>query len=269
VPDVKLRKPPGSQLKLWQKLNQGKYRHREGLFLAEGFKVVQELLKSKWKTSAVLVMEKKRPHWDNYLATIPGDINIYGLSETAWGTLSQDKTAEGIMAIVAMPPRADIGEFLMRDTGHIVLLHEIHNPGNLGAIARTAHWFGMRTILLSTGSVDFTNPKVVRSSMGSLFHLHVMADVDFAEALPKIKEHYFLVGSHTRKGTMPHACAEMTALLMGSESHGVPETILHFTDELWRIPGTGDADSLSLPQAAAIMMYECAKQGQGIERGTK
>jgi TrmH family RNA methyltransferase len=91
--------------------------------------------------------------------------------------------------------------------------------------------------------------------------LHIMAEVDFTEALPKIKEHYFLVGSHIRQGAMPHACARMTALLMGSESHGLPEALLHLTDEHWRIPGTGNADSLSLPQAAAIMMYECSKQG--------
>jgi len=263
---VKLLRPLKSQLKLWQKLNQGKYRHREGLFLAEGFKVVQELLKSKWKTTAVLVMENKRPQWDDFLETIPGDVGIYGLSETAWSALSQDKTAEGIMAVVATPPRAGIAEFPLHESGHIMLLHQIHDPGNLGAIVRTAHWFGLRTIVLSSGSVDFTNPKVVRSSMGSLFHLHVMADVDFAEALPKIKEHYFLVGTHIRQGTMPHACSQMTALLMGSESHGVPETLLRFTDEQWRIPGTGGADSLSLPQAAAIMMYECTKQGLGVRR---
>ena len=260
---MKLLRPTRSQLKLWQKLNHAKYRHREGLFLAEGYKVVQELLKSTWKTGAVLVMEKKRPQWDDFLLTIPKGIDIFGLSETAWSALSQDKTAEGILAVVAMPPRADIAEFLMRASGHIVLLHEIHNPSNLGAIMRTAHWFGVRTMVLSTGSVDFTNPKVVRSSMGSLFHLHIMADVDFTEALPKIKEHYFLVGSHIRQGAMPHACARMTALLMGSESHGLPEALLHLTDEQWRIPGTGNADSLSLPQAAAIMMYECSKQGSG------
>jgi len=260
---VKLLRPTRSQLKLWQKLNHAKYRHREGLFLAEGYKVVQELLKSTWKTDAVLVMEKKRPQWNDFLLTIPEGIDIFGLSETAWSTLSQDKTAEGILAVVAMPPRTDIAEFLMRASGHIVLLHEIHNPSNLGAIVRTAHWFGVRAMILSTGSVDFTNPKVVRSSMGSLFHLHIIADVDFTEALPKIKEHCFLVGSHIREGAMPHACARMTALLMGSESHGLPEALLHLTDEHWRIPGTGNADSLSLPQAAAIMMYECSKQGSG------
>jgi len=267
---VKLQRPLKSQLKLWEKLSQAKYRHQEGLFLAEGYKIVQELLNSTWKTRAVLVMEKKRPQWDDFLSIVPEGINVYGLSETGWGTLSQDKTPEGIIAIVAMPPRADITELLTHDTGHILLLYQINNPGNLGAMVRTAHWFGIGTIVLSTGSVDFTNPKVVRSSMGSLFHLKVLADIDFVEALPKIKEHYFLVGSHIRKGTAPHACSQKTALLMGSESHGLPETLLRLADEQWCIPGAERADSLSLPQAAAIMMYECSKQGSVFrDQGTE
>jgi len=58
---------------------------------------------------------------------------------------------------------------------------------------------------------------------------------------------------------IPHPCMKRTALLLGSESHGLPEDLLCMTDEQWRIPGTGETDSLSLPQAAAIMMYECTK----------
>ena len=260
---MKLLRPLKSQLKLWEKLSQVKYRHQEGLFLAEGYKVVQELLNSKWQTSAILVIEKKRPQWDALLSTLPEGIDVYGLSERGWDTLSQDKAPEGIMAVVAVPPRTDVVELLEHNTGHILLLHQISNPNNLGAVVRTAHWFGFRTIILSTGSADFTNPKVVRSAMGSLFHLTVMPDVNFAETLPVIKERYFLIGSHIRKGTMPHACTQKTALLLGSESHGLPESLIRLTDEQWYISGAGKADSLSLPQAAAIMMYECTKQGVG------
>ncbi len=254
-------RPLKSQLKSWGKLSQAKYRRQEGLFMAEGHKVVQELLKSKWKTRAVLVMEGKRPQRDAFLSTVPEGIDIYDLSEREWYALSQDKAPEGIMAVAAMPPRVDSVELPVHDSGHILLLHQINNPNNLGALMRTAHWFGIGTIILSSGSADFTNPKVVRSAMGSLFHLRVIADIDFAESMPGIRERYFLVGSSTRKGIMPHACKQDTALLMGSESHGLPDALLRFTDEQWFIPGTGKADSLSLPQAASIMMYECTKQG--------
>lgn len=261
---MKLLKPLSSQLKLWGKLNQAKYRWQEGLFLAEGLKVVEELLTSSWKISSILFMEKKRAQWEGFLSTYPKGIDIYGLSEREWTLLSQDKAPEGIMAVVSHPVHRDIDALPVSDAGHVLLLYRISNPNNLGAIMRTARWFGIGTIIASTGSADFTNPKVVRSSMGSMFHLKVIADLDFLKALPKIKEHYFLVGSHARKGTAPHTCTQKTALLMGSESHGLPEDLIRFTDEQWYIPGAGKADSLSLPQAAAIMMYECTKQDLGI-----
>jgi TrmH family RNA methyltransferase len=258
---MKLLRPPKSQLKSWEKLSQTKYRRQEGLFMAEGHKVVQELLVSKWKTRAVLVMEGRRPQGDAFLSAVPEGIDVYGLSEREWNTLSQDKAPEGIMAVVAMPPRFDADKLLSHVSGHVLLLYQINNPSNLGAVMRTAHWFGIGTIVLSSGSADFTNPKIVRSAMGSLFHLRVIADVDFAEIVPRIKGLYFLVGSSIRKGIMPHACKQDTALLLGSESHGLPDALLRLTDEQWFIPGAGKSDSLSLPQAASIMMYECTKQG--------
>jgi TrmH family RNA methyltransferase len=139
--------------------------------------------------------------------------------------------------------------------GHIILAYGMNNPNNLGALIRSAHWFGFGAILLSVDSVDFTNPKVVRTSMGSLFHLMVIPEVDFAGLLPSLKKKYVLVAGDAAKGTPPHRCLQPTALLLGSESHGLPGQLLEQADERWNIPGTGGAESLSLPQAAAIMMY--------------
>lgn len=259
---INLRSPSGSQLKLWKKLYQAKYRHQEGLFLAEGYKVVQGLLRSNWKTGAILVMQKKSPDWLAFLSTIPQGIDVYGLSEKEWNSLSQDKEPEGVMAIVVMPARGDIDALMEHGSGHILLLYQIGNPNNLGAVVRAAYWFGIETIILSHGSTDFTNPKVVRAAMGTLFHMRMIQDVNFAETLPIIKEHFLLVGSHVKEGIAPHACKRKTALLLGGESHGLPKAMFHLVDEVWHIPGSRRADSLSLPQAAAIMMYECAKRNR-------
>ncbi|HUH66681.1 MAG TPA: RNA methyltransferase [Syntrophales bacterium] len=257
--EISFRTPSKSQLKSWKKLYQAKYRREEGLFLAEGNKVVHELLASNWETRAILVMKRKEPEWQTLLSTLPDQIDIYGLSEREWGALTQDKGPEGIIAVAAMPARTNIEELLARGKGHTLVLYRIGNPNNLGAVLRAAHWFGIETIVLSAGSADFTNPKVVRAAMGSLFHLQVIADVDLALALPVIKKHFSVVGSHIRRGMMPHACEKKTALLMGSESHGLPEILIGLADEVWHITGKGAADSLSLPQAAAIMMYECTR----------
>jgi len=257
---LKLFKPLRSQLKLWEKLCRVKYRRQEGLFLAEGLKVVQALLKSEWEFGAVLVKENNVKHLENFLSTVPDEIEIYGLKEKEWEKLTQDETPEGIMAVVAIPQSEGLTEFLAKDDpGNLLLLYRISNPNNLGAVIRTAHWFGVREILLSAGSVDFTNSKVVRSAMGSLFHTTIIPEIDFMEVLPRIKERYFLVGSDSRKGVNPHPCGKRTALLLGSESHGLPDPLLDITDEQWCIPGSEDADSLSLPQAAAIVIYELNK----------
>jgi TrmH family RNA methyltransferase len=86
-----------------------------------------------------------------------------------------------------------------------------------------------------------------------------MPEIDLTAVLPEIKKSFFLIGSHVREGLLPHPVQKKAALLLGNESHGLPESILKMADEKWSIPGSGKADSLSLPQAAAIMMYECTR----------
>lgn len=250
-------RPLKSQLRLWKSLEKTEARREAGLFLAEGFKVASELLKSPWKTKALLVMEEKKDHWHSFLTDVPKRLEIYTVTAEEWGKLSQDKNPEGIMAVAAPPSGANISH--LPEAGHILLAYGINNPNNLGALMRTAHWFGFGAVLLSKDSVDYTNPKAVRTSMGSLFHITIIPDIDFAEAIPKMKERYFLVASDVKKGDAPHPCLQKTALLMGSESHGLPDILTELADEKWRIPGAGGAESLSLPQAAAIMMYEASK----------
>ncbi|MBN1613361.1 MAG: RNA methyltransferase [Deltaproteobacteria bacterium] len=237
-----------------------KFRRREGLCLAEGSKVVRELLGSPWQVEALLAMDEKKGLWEDFISEIRRGIPLYSLTGKEWRKLSQDKEPEGIMAVAAVPPPADLEHLLDASAGPILLLHEIHDPSNLGALARTAHWFGIGTLLLGAGSVDYTNPKAVRSSMGSIFHLTIAEAIDFTAILPILKENgYTLVGSEVRKGTAPRPCPPRTALLVGGESRGLPEELLSLCGERWHIPGRGGAESLSLPQAAAIMMYECTK----------
>jgi TrmH family RNA methyltransferase len=251
--------PYKAQLKRWGKLTIEKYRRREGLFLAEGGKVVGELLRSGRRVEALLVCEENTGQWETLLAGAPVGIGIYRLTAREWAALSQDQTPEGVMAVAAMAPPIDTAR-LSDGPGPLLLLHEVSNPNNLGALLRTAHWFGFRTVILSTGSVEATNPKVVRTSMGSLFHLTVVEEVDFEQILRALRGRFRVVGSEVREGIPPHPCPSATALLLGSESHGLPEGLLALTDERWLIFGGGGAESLSLPQAAAIMMYECVKR---------
>ena len=249
-----------AQLKRWTKLGDSKFRRGEGIFTAEGVKVVKELLSSDWQIEAILVLPEKMKYWEALTAKAGGNIPVYSITGSQLKKLSQDKEPEGIMAIVQIKPEPDISSLLLTTTENILILHEINNPANIGALMRSALWFGFNKIILSTNSADYTNPKTVRTSMGSIFHLTIIADADLSATLPTIKKTHRLVGSDVRKGVQPHPLPAKVALLLGSESHGLPENLLALADESWCIPGNAQADSLSLPQAASIMMYECAKK---------
>ncbi|MHB8771083.1 MAG: TrmH family RNA methyltransferase [Syntrophales bacterium] len=251
--------PSQAQIKGWIKLTLEKYRRREGRFPAEGGKVVAELLRSGRPFEALLVQEERSERWAALLAAAPAGVGIYRLTARQWDLLSQDEGPEGVMAVAVMPPAID-PERLRSVAGPLLLLHEVNNPNNLGAILRTADWFGFRTVVISAGSCEATNPKVVRTSMGSLFHLALVEGVHLGRLLPQLRTRFHLVGSDARQGCSPRPCAAGTALLLGSESHGLPAELLEMTDERWRIPGGGGAESLSLPQAAAILMYECVRK---------
>jgi len=246
-------------LKKWAKLNDAKARLEEKLFLAEGVKVVEELLASDWQIKALLIMPEKIKSWEGLALPAAEDIPVYQLTRSQWQKMGQDREPEGIMAVACAKQAPDFSSWLAETSGNILILHEINNPRNMGALARSARWFGFDGIILSANSADYTNPKAVRASMGSIFHLTIIPGIDLSTALPEIKKSFFLIGSHVREGKLPHAIQKKAALLLGNESHGLPETLLRITDEQWSIPGSGKADSLSLPQAAAIMMYECTK----------
>ncbi|MBN1365397.1 MAG: RNA methyltransferase [Syntrophaceae bacterium] len=251
--------PSLAQFKKWARLDDVKIRQEEGIFLAEGFKVVDELLKSDWQVKALLVIPEKIKFWEKLALPRGRNIPVYQLKRSQWEKIGQDREPEGIMALVAMKTEPDFSSWMKNTNGNILILHEINNPLNLGALVRSAQWFGFDGIILSSNSVDYTNPKAVRASMGNIFHLTIIPDIDLKAALPEIKKSFFLIGSDVHEGLLPHPITKKVALLLGNESHGLPENILRMADEKWNIPGSGKADSLSLPQAAAIMMYECTK----------
>lgn len=252
---------PQTKFSRLAKLTQSKYRHENGLFLAEGLKVVRELLKSNMAAEALLVLPDKDKNWKRLTGGTEKNTPIYALTRSQWKQLSQDKESEGIMAVVKIKSRKALSEVVC-GVSRVLMLHEISNPGNLGALMRSALWFGFDAIILGENSVDYTNPKVVRASMGSIFHLTILDDVDLIKALPEIKKTHYLIGSAVRAGRRPHFLSRNAALLLGSESHGLSENLLKMTDETWTIAGKDKTDSLSLPQAAAIMMYACANKGE-------
>lgn len=249
-----------NQLKKWAKLTDAKFRRADGLLFAEGVKVVEELLKSDWEIEAILILPEKIRYWEELIEAVKNHHPVYQLTRSAWKKLSQDKESEGLIAIVKNKKQLSFSEWLKSAMGHVLIGCQISNPQNLGALMRSAYWFGFENILLGCSSVDWTHPKVIRASMGAFFHLRILSNVDVATVLSEIRRDYVLIGSDVHQGIAPHPLTQRGALLMGSESHGLPADLLEQASERWCIPGNNLSDSLSLPQAAAIMMYEMNKK---------
>ncbi|MCX7816062.1 MAG: RNA methyltransferase [Syntrophales bacterium] len=247
-------RPTAKQISLWKKLSKVKYRRKEGLFIAEGIKVVEELCKSNWQVESLLFLSGKINFEDkvNFLKEV--SVPKYTVGEKEWKLLSQDKSPEGIMAVVRRS--VEVPEKPLWKRGeHAVMLYQIRDPNNLGAIMRSMDWFGIRNLFISKESVDFTSPKVVRTSMGSLFHLRIVDEVDPFYVIREFKKNGTVIVTDVTSGLPPHVEEKPTLLVFGSESRGLPAEIKTLADECWCIPGEGRAESLSLPQAVAIILY--------------
>src|SRR5574340_1205744 len=108
MPPAAWRKPLNSQLKLWKSLDKAQTRRQEGLFLAEGFKVVTELMRSPCKVHALLVMKEKKTRWKAFSGSLGDSPDVYALTASQWRKLSQDKNSEGIMAVASPASTCDV-----------------------------------------------------------------------------------------------------------------------------------------------------------------
>ncbi|MBQ1558916.1 MAG: RNA methyltransferase, partial [Pseudomonas sp.] len=154
-----------------KKLQQKKYREQFGHFLVEGEHLVLELQKAAQHApllaSSELYVTAAYEHWQSPFRT-------HLISDRQMAQIADTKTPQGIIAVV---PMAAIGSDPSAPAGKAIYLHEIQDPGNLGTILRSLAWFGGFRCLLSPGSVDPFNPKVVRASMGAIFHTPIEQDV--------------------------------------------------------------------------------------------
>ncbi|EBA01420.1 TrmH family RNA methyltransferase [Marinobacter sp. ELB17] len=252
-----------------KKLQQKKYREAFGHYLVEGEHLVLELQKAASTQPALksseLYVTAAYEHWQSPFTT-------HLIGERQMARLADTQTPQGILAIVPIKvpiiapevtpivtPMAQSQERPAINTQHspakAIYLHEVQDPGNLGTILRTLAWFGGFRCLLSPGSVDPYNPKVVRASMGAIFHLPLETDVELAS----LSERFHRLAcldlngrSLTEPGFADHDC-----YLFGNEARGIPAQAL---DELnataYTINGKGQIESLNLASAVNICSWE-------------
>lgn len=232
-----------------KKLQQKKYRSEFGHFLVEGEHLLLELQKAAVHSPALLdsqlYVTAAHEHWQSPFRT-------QLISDRQMAQIADTQTPQGILAVVPMaaltPPASAASE-------RAIYLHEIQDPGNLGTILRTLAWFGHFRCLLSPGSVDPYNPKVVRASMGAIFHVPLELDVE----LDSLRTRYARIACLDMQGEPVQLASfqEADCYLFGNEARGVPrEQLLALGARPFTIPGCGTIESLNLSATVNICVYE-------------
>lgn len=237
-----------------KKLHQKKYRTEFGHFLVEGEHLVLELQKAGLHNPLLqrseLYVTSAYEHWQSPFKT-------HLISDRQMAQIADTKTPQGIVALVPMPATgAPVAAPLAGERA--IYLHEVQDPGNLGTILRTLAWFGNFRCLLSPGSVDPYNPKVVRSSMGAIFHAPMELDV----GLDSLHTRFERIACLDMSGE-PVQSASFRAFdcyLFGNEARGVPrEQLASLKAQPFTIPGCGAIESLNLAATVNMCAYELSR----------
>ncbi len=250
-------------------LKQKKNREEKGRFFIEGLRFVSEALEESWQIETIILSDSFCLNESNkQLISLISDrkFNCYTVTDKIFGELSETSTPQGILAVM-QTKMFEISD-IIKAGSFMVILDSIQDPGNLGTIIRTADAAGAGGILMSKGCVELFNPKVLRSTMGSVFHLPIVVDCDLSESIQTLKEYGIKAYAAHLSGELSYfECnlRENCAIIVGNEANGISDDVANIADVLVKIPMPGKAESLNASVAAGILMYEAVRQRIGIK----
>ncbi len=240
---------------------QPKYRKASSLFIAEGFKMLKEAAENGCLVKTYIsefVLEKKHESLEWLCKEFPYET----VSDQVFRQLSGTVTTQGILGIVKQPSYSITD--ILDDKKHIwLLLDDIRDPGNLGTIMRTAEGAGMSAVIMGKGTADLFNPKTVRSTMGAIFRMPFVYVDDITEIIKQIKDNGYSVYGTAMKGSITYDMADYTkgaGIVIGNEANGIQDSVLECITGSINIPMDGKLESLNAAVAAAVVMYEAARQ---------
>ncbi|MCY8978618.1 TrmH family RNA methyltransferase [Bacillus halotolerans] len=234
------------KVKDWKKLHTKKERTKTNTYLIEGEHLVEEALKSPGAVKEILVKDE---------ADIPPNLDMgiqcYVLSEDAFSAVTETETPQRIAAVCHMP------EEHLASPKRVLLIDAVQDPGNLGTMIRTAHAAGLDAVVLGDGTADAFNGKTLRSAQGSHFHIPVVRR-NLQSYVDELKAEGVKVYGTALQNGAPYQDISPSgsfALIVGNEGAGVDTGLLEKTDLNLYVPLYGQAESLNVAIAAAILMY--------------
>ena len=254
--------PANHLLKQMKLLHERKEREKAQLFLLDGPKVLNEAITKRVEIVDIAVSESflanGLPNLDQSLVKY-----LYVMPDKIFGTAGTTVTSSGIMGIGRMRRKEfGIADCLMGDNPIVMVCDAIQDPGNLGTVLRSALAFGATGIVLSKGSVDQYNPKVVRGAMGASFALPIVNDLPMPEIIEQLHQRNvatILLDANASEMISQIDLKRPVAVLFGNEGHGFSEDTSKSVQHHVAIPMKQMSESLNVATSASIVLYECAR----------
>jgi len=250
----------------WHKyglLHQKKQRRKLGQFMVEGVRLCREVISSGYPITIAFFDETFRDSevWSEFQEAILRRATPFRFLKPAnFKKLANTQTPQGVLFILPIAPPANIAEEA-KNWRTVILLENLQDPGNVGTLIRTADWFGMDAVLLSPECVDLYNPKTIRSSMGSVFHLPVIQIEDTVSTLMLLKKSGFSIVAATTEAesNIDLKPENPVVVILGSEAEGISKPIEKMADFSYSITGRGQAESLNVAVAGGIIMEKLSR----------
>lgn len=252
-----------SVIKEIKALHLKKNRDSEGLYFVEGIRFVNDAIDNGQDIIKVIISDK--------LESLNGGKELidrvtalcnecYLVNEKLFKEISDTKTPQGILAV--LKKQEFIFDNIIEKGNSIVILDSLQDPGNVGTIIRTSDAANISAVILTKGCVDLFSPKVLRSTMGSVFHMPIFEGMNINEIILQLrKSGYKVIASHLR-GQVNYYDEDLTdkiAIIVGNEANGISDETAELSDRLVKIPMPGRAESLNASVAASIMIYEIVR----------
>ncbi|MBE7027160.1 MAG: RNA methyltransferase [Ruminococcaceae bacterium] len=242
--------------KFIKSLSMKKARCEYGCFIVEGIKSVYEALLSDVIVDMLLISEGALSKCSHIIKlSEQKNIQVYSISDSLFSSACDTKTPEGVLCVARMY-KSDKIDY---KNGLYLYCDNLSDPGNAGTLIRCADAVGASGVFFSKGSVDIYNPKTVRATMGSLFHLPVYDGVDENILLDMKNQKFSVYAGALTDSALDYkevAYPENTVIIVGNEANGVSDSVMNMIDRAVIIPILGRAESLNASVAGSILMYE-------------
>ena len=249
-----------SIIKHIKRLKEKKYRAEYGEYIIEGLKLIKEAVQENAEIKYIVVCDgcDNSEIIESHLKYEMARLDFIYVPQNIFKMISDVENPQGVLAVIGKKNNKEINT----SEDLILALDDIQDPGNLGTILRTADSVGLKQILVSKGTADCFNPKVVRSTMGAIFRVNVIECEDLKHTLKELqnKEYKVMITSLKAKNSIYNTDYNKKVIVIGNEANGVSKEIQNIADEKVIIPMLGKTESLNASVATGVILYEYVRQ---------